>query len=65
MKLDSLEVIGLKAIAECSGFGVQNDGEPYQNRFAWFLKFSGETGKIVEIREYMHTALTKEMFSKK
>jgi ketosteroid isomerase-like protein len=65
MKLNSLDVIGLKAIAECSGFAVQNDGEPYQNKFAWFLTFSAETGKIVEIHEYMHTALTKEMFSKK
>ncbi|TVY28577.1 hypothetical protein LHYA1_G001929 [Lachnellula hyalina] len=65
MKLDSLDVIGLKAIAECSGFAVQNDGDPYQNRFAWFLVFSAETGKIVGIREYLHSALVKEMFSKK
>ncbi|TVY12594.1 hypothetical protein LARI1_G009564 [Lachnellula arida] len=64
MKLDSLDVIGLKAIAECSGFAVQNDGDLYQNRFAWFLVFSAETGKIVGIREYMHSALVKEMFSK-
>lgn len=65
MKLDSLDVIGLKAIAECSGFAVQNDGDLYQNRFAWFLVFSAETGKIVGIREYLHSALVKEMFSKK
>jgi ketosteroid isomerase-like protein len=65
MKLNSLDVIGLKAIVECSGFAVHNDGEPNQNRFAWFLEFSGDTGKIVEIREYMHTALANEMFSKK
>jgi ketosteroid isomerase-like protein len=64
MKLNSLDIVGLKAIAECSGFAVQTDGEPYQNRFAWFFTFSAETGKIVEIHEYMHTALTKEMFSK-
>lgn len=33
----------------------------YNYRFAWFLVFSAETGKIVEIREYMNTALVQEV----
>lgn len=64
MEVKDLHMVGNKAIVECKGYGVQKDGAPYQNNYAWFLEFSGETGKIVAIREYMNTALTKEMFSK-
>jgi hypothetical protein len=31
------------------------------HRYAWFLIFSEETGKIVEIREYLDTALVQEV----
>jgi ketosteroid isomerase-like protein len=30
-------------------------------RYAWFLVFSEETGKVVEIREYCDTALLQEI----
>ncbi|KAF4631859.1 hypothetical protein G7Y89_g6270 [Cudoniella acicularis] len=62
MKADHVDIVSpLKAIVEASGSAVQNNGKPYHNRFAWFLIFSEETGKIVEIREYMNTELVKEV----
>lgn len=64
MQLNSLEVVGLKVFAECSGFAMQTDGSPYHNRFAWFLKFSEKTGKIVEIHEDMDTGLAREAIGK-
>ncbi|KAJ6575547.1 hypothetical protein DFH09DRAFT_1276769 [Mycena vulgaris] len=61
MIVSSLDVIGNKAIVEAYGEAMQLNGRPYNNRYAWFLIFSEETGKIVEIREYMDTALVQEL----
>ncbi|KAJ7474187.1 hypothetical protein FB451DRAFT_1035362 [Mycena latifolia] len=61
MTVSSLDVVGNKAIVEAYGEATQNNGNPYNNRYAWFLIFSEETGKIVEIREYLDTALVQEV----
>ncbi|KAJ7614362.1 hypothetical protein FB45DRAFT_758633 [Roridomyces roridus] len=61
MSISSVEVIGNKAIIEAFGAGTQKNGKPYSNRFAWFLTFSSETGKIVKINEYLDTAMVQEI----
>ena len=32
MRIDELDVVGQKAILECSGFATQKNGKPYNNR---------------------------------
>ncbi|KAJ7482286.1 hypothetical protein B0H11DRAFT_1915211 [Mycena galericulata] len=77
MFVSSVDVIGNKAIVEAYGKATQANGNPYNNKcehaldlftvsddsysYAWFLIFSEETGKIVEIREYLNTALVQEV----
>ncbi|KAJ6506236.1 hypothetical protein C8R47DRAFT_1315730 [Mycena vitilis] len=65
MTVSSIDVIGNKAVVEAYGEATTTKGRPYNNRYAWFLVFSEETGKIVEIREYMNTALVQEMIQAK
>ncbi|KAJ7223941.1 hypothetical protein C8J57DRAFT_1198063 [Mycena rebaudengoi] len=57
----SLEVVGTKAIIEILGEATQKNGQPYNNRYAWFLTYSEETGKIVQIAEYLDTALVQDV----
>ncbi|KAJ7749156.1 hypothetical protein B0H16DRAFT_891795 [Mycena metata] len=57
----SFDVVGNKAIIEGEVVGVQMNGKPYNNRYAWFFTFSEDTGKIIEIREYLDTALLNEL----
>ncbi|KAJ7773889.1 hypothetical protein B0H16DRAFT_1304151 [Mycena metata] len=61
MVVSSFDVVGNKAIAQASGEAVQLNGKPYVNHYAWFLTFSEDTGKVVEIREYLDTALLYEV----
>ncbi|KAJ7144610.1 hypothetical protein C8R44DRAFT_601955 [Mycena epipterygia] len=59
--VNSFDVIGNKAIVELRGERTQADGKPFNNRVAWFVIYSEETGKIVKIREYLDTALVYEV----
>ncbi|KAJ7500987.1 hypothetical protein B0H11DRAFT_1908307 [Mycena galericulata] len=59
--LTGQQVVGNKAIIQAYGEGVQLNGKPYNNHYAWFFTFSEETGKVVEIREYLDTALVHEV----
>ncbi|KAJ7470246.1 hypothetical protein B0H11DRAFT_2434460 [Mycena galericulata] len=61
MSISSFDVVGNKAIIQAYGEGVQLNGKPYNNHYAWFFTFSEETGKVVEIREYLDTALVHEV----
>lgn len=61
MNVLNIDIIGQKAIMECAGEATQLNGQPYNNRYALFLIFSEETGKIVEAREYLDTALVREL----
>ncbi|KUJ15121.1 uncharacterized protein LY89DRAFT_783330 [Mollisia scopiformis] len=61
MKIESLDIIGLKAIVEASGSATQKNGKQYNNRYCWILIFDGKTGKVVTIREYINTAMLKEV----
>ncbi|KAJ7176212.1 hypothetical protein C8R43DRAFT_914101 [Mycena crocata] len=61
MTVSTLDIVGNKAIVEAYGEATQLNGNPYNNRYAWFFIFSEETGKIVEIREYIDTALVQEV----
>ncbi|KAL2353063.1 hypothetical protein BJ546DRAFT_166981 [Cryomyces antarcticus] len=61
MRTKSLTVAVQTAIAGCFGSATQRNGRPYHNRCVWFLKFSSESGKIIEIREYLNTALVREV----
>ncbi|KAM0747327.1 hypothetical protein T439DRAFT_329069 [Meredithblackwellia eburnea MCA 4105] len=63
MKVDTLEIIGLKAIAECSGFAFQRNGRPYNNRFCWIFEFDPDSGIVLQIREYMNSALVREVMT--
>lgn len=49
------------AIAECSGKGVQMNGNLYEQVYAWFLIFD-KKGRIVKIREYLNTQLLVEVY---
>ncbi|PQE11314.1 hypothetical protein CJF31_00001133 [Rutstroemia sp. NJR-2017a BVV2] len=62
MKSNTMDIIGQKAIIEASGTAKQKNGKPYNNRFCWIFIFN-EAGKIVEIREYLNTALVKEVLT--
>ena len=35
MKTNELDIVGLKAIAECSGFATQKNGQPYRQRYVF------------------------------
>ncbi|KAJ7673878.1 hypothetical protein DFH06DRAFT_978854 [Mycena polygramma] len=61
MTVSFIDVIGNKAILEAYGEATTLKGLPYNNRYAWFFLFSEETGKIVEIREYLDTALVQQV----
>ncbi|KAJ6502784.1 hypothetical protein C8R47DRAFT_1039287 [Mycena vitilis] len=61
MNVSTIDVVGNKAILEAYGEATTLKGLPYNNRYAWFLIFSEETGKIVEIREYLDTALVQQV----
>jgi hypothetical protein len=39
MVVDEMDIIGLKAIVECSGYATQKNGKPYNNK--WVLFFPG------------------------
>ncbi|KAJ7634386.1 hypothetical protein FB45DRAFT_1025337 [Roridomyces roridus] len=56
-----LQTVGNRLIMEAYGQAVQKNGNPYQNTYAWFFTFSEETGKVVEIHEYLDTALVQEV----
>ncbi|KAJ7096607.1 hypothetical protein B0H15DRAFT_825725 [Mycena belliarum] len=60
LKVTSIDVIGNKAIVEGQGEATQKNGKPYNNRYAYFLIFSDEK-KIVEIREYLDSALVMDV----
>jgi len=62
MSVGSVDVVGLKAFVEASGRATQKNGRPYNNRYCWFLFFSEDTGKMIEIHEYLNTALIKEVY---
>ncbi|KAF8190973.1 hypothetical protein K438DRAFT_1970722 [Mycena galopus ATCC 62051] len=61
MTIVSVDIVGNKAIAELRSEAVQKNGKPYCNRYVWILIFSEDTGKIVEIREYLDTAHVQEV----
>ncbi|KAE9365825.1 hypothetical protein N431DRAFT_385746 [Stipitochalara longipes BDJ] len=61
MVADEIEIVGLKAIVECSGYATQKNGKPYNNKFCWIFIFDAKTGKVVKIREYINTALVREV----
>ncbi|KAK7042793.1 ketosteroid isomerase [Favolaschia claudopus] len=56
-----VDIVGNKAIVELVGTATQLNGKPYNNRYIWILIFSEDTGKVVEIREYLDTALCQEV----
>ncbi|KAH8929862.1 hypothetical protein BT69DRAFT_8918 [Atractiella rhizophila] len=62
-KLLTLNVFGNLAIAEVAGSAKQKNGKPFNNRQAWFLVIDETSGKVKEIREYMNTALCREVMT--
>ncbi|ORY59416.1 hypothetical protein BCR35DRAFT_254694, partial [Leucosporidium creatinivorum] len=61
MAVESVDVIGQRAIVECSGTATQKNGKPYNNFYCWIFHFSEETGKVVKIYEYLNTHLVYEV----
>ncbi|TRM63101.1 hypothetical protein BD626DRAFT_495497 [Schizophyllum amplum] len=56
-----LYITGMTAIVEIKGTATQKNGEPYNNSYCWILTFSPDTGKIVEIHEYLDTAMLRDV----
>ncbi|KAG4438499.1 hypothetical protein IFR05_006022 [Cadophora sp. M221] len=63
MNVESLDIIGNKAVVEASGFATQKNGNTYENNYCWIMTFDDESGKAVVIKEYMNTALVKEVIA--
>ncbi|KAH9203614.1 hypothetical protein DL95DRAFT_472217 [Leptodontidium sp. 2 PMI_412] len=61
MNVESLDIIENKAVIEASGSATQKNGNPYENLYCWIMTFDNESGKAVVIKEYMNTALVKEV----
>ena len=44
---------------------LQNDGRSltffFDNRYCWIMRFHPESGKIIKLREYLNTALVREV----
>ncbi|CAG8955605.1 hypothetical protein HYFRA_00009559 [Hymenoscyphus fraxineus] len=52
------------AIMEATGHAIRKlNGQPYSNRFCWHFFFSFESGKIVEIHEYLDTNMVRELMT--
>jgi ketosteroid isomerase-like protein len=58
-KLTNVLVIGDTAVVELTSSGITKKGVPVANEHCWILEF--EEGKIVQLRGYMDTALTKRI----
>ncbi|BGP37635.1 hypothetical protein JCM10450v2_001559 [Rhodotorula kratochvilovae] len=52
---------GKTAYVEAKGGSTQANGRPYHNNYFWVMKFDSETGKIVELREFMDSELVSEV----
>jgi ketosteroid isomerase-like protein len=50
----------VRAVVEHDGFNVTPDGRRYDNRYCWVATF--ESGRIVELHEYMDTKLVADTF---
>ena len=37
MVVDEFEIVGMKAIVECSGYAIQKNGRPYNNKYVLLL----------------------------
>ncbi|KAI4527464.1 hypothetical protein K525DRAFT_186550 [Schizophyllum commune Loenen D] len=62
LRTDRVYISGNVAIVETAGSAQQKNGKPYNNKYAWFLTFSPE-GKIIEIHEYLNTALLERVYA--
>ncbi|KAL1747371.1 hypothetical protein HDZ31DRAFT_72264 [Schizophyllum fasciatum] len=62
LRVNAVHIAGNVAIAETAGGATQKNGQPYDNKYCWFLFFSPE-GKIVEIHEYLNTALLERVYA--
>ncbi|KAH8767844.1 hypothetical protein BGZ57DRAFT_766626, partial [Hyaloscypha finlandica] len=63
MVVDAMDIIGLKAIVEYSGYATQKSGKPYNNKWICQLIYRSEAerAKLINIREYINTALVREV----
>ncbi|KAL8292860.1 hypothetical protein RQP46_000554 [Phenoliferia psychrophenolica] len=63
VELKTLDIVGDKAFAQCEGRATQKNGAPYNDNYCWIMRFDSETGKVVELREYLNTALVQEVLA--
>jgi uncharacterized protein len=60
LHVETVVAEGDLVVVEAQGEARAKDGRPYNNRYSIWLRVRDE--KIVEIREYMDTELTKAIF---
>jgi ketosteroid isomerase-like protein len=51
---------GWWCVVETTGEATRITGEPYDNEYAWLMRWNGD-GKIVEIRSYFDTLLSEKV----
>ncbi|HYE42480.1 MAG TPA: nuclear transport factor 2 family protein [Caulobacteraceae bacterium] len=56
---ENIIVEGDRAVVECRGSVTTKAGRPYNNNYCWVCRF--RDGKLVEIVEYMDTALAADV----
>lgn len=49
-------------VAECRGRGTTKDGREYNNTYCWVMRLVD--GKVIELNEYLDTALVDKVFGK-
>jgi ketosteroid isomerase-like protein len=59
-RVERLIAEGDLVVAQTSGTAETLDGRPYNNRYCWVVRL--RDGKIVEVTEYMDTALVASVF---
>ena len=59
LKLNNLIVDGQQAVAELSADATQNNGKPFNNKYAWVLKYD-DSGFINEVRAFLDGELVNE-----
>ena len=60
LQIDNVIAEGDHVVLESRGEAVTQDGKPYNNRYCVVVKVMNQ--KIVEIREYLDTALLRSIF---
>jgi ketosteroid isomerase-like protein len=59
LRVTNILVEGDGAAVEMESLSTALNGKPFDNRYCWIVRFSGET--IVEVRAYLDSALVQRL----